>query len=279
MSPSTSKSSPRASVAGAKSPASPAKANWNLINRRWHANFGMFAALTLGLVALSCFAIAHKTPGATAEILKQIHFGKFLPASTRWVWIDLQGLLLLWLIVSGWLIHWKTRKRGAGKIAADSAVSAVILHEGDSPRALAIAQELGKRLSARRQVPILVRFTEHAQVDWTRVATVLVVADAMRSAGADAFVVELGARGGPRLKTSRMAVLWLDGTSAPNPLFDALVARGARPFVPTISAPAEDRVAASEWIDLVVAALAPVAVSQPATSINSPAASSAATPV
>lgn len=266
---------PAARPPGATS-SGPAKANWNLINRRWHANFGMFAALTLGVVAISCFVIAHKTPGATSEILKQIHFGKFLPDSTRWIWIDLQGLLLLWLIVSGWLIHWKTRKRGAGKISADSAISSVVIYEGESARATALAQDLGKRLTARRQVPILVRLSDHAQVDWTRVATVLVLADAAHPAGAAAFQKALAARGAATLKTSRATALTLATFVAPdtsaNPsapaadsaLLAALVARGAKLLAPAQTCAPTDEAAASAWLDSTVSVIAPAAPARPA---------------
>jgi hypothetical protein len=249
----------------ARPSASPAKTNWNLINRRWHANFGMFAALTLGIVALSCFFIAHKTPGATSEIFKQIHFGKFLPAETRWIWIDLQGLLLLWLIVSGWLIHWKTRKRGAGKISADSAISSVIIYEGESARASALAQDLGRRLTARRQVPILVRFADHTQVDWTRVATVLLLPDDDYPTAAAAFHKVLTSRSAPTLKTARASALVLTAAASsapsatPPPLLAALLARGARLAFPVTTCASDDAAAALAWLETAVTTLAPTA--------------------
>lgn len=231
--------------------AGPAKANWNLINRRWHANLGMFAALTLGIVSVSCFVIAHKAPGGIAHVLKAIHFGDFLPASTRWVWIDLQGLLLLWLIVSGWLIHWKSRRRGAGRIAADSAISSVLLYEGDSPRAAAVAHELSRRLASRRHAPVLVRLADHAQVDWSRVASVLVLADSVSPSGAESFVRALSARTAPSMRTTRVAGIDLADGSTPA-LCAALLAKGARSLLPgdTASEPAL-------WQDAVVSALAP----------------------
>ncbi len=242
--------------------ASPSKANWNLINRRWHANFGMFAALTLGLVALSCFPIAHKFPGGTAELLKQIHFGKFLPADLRWIWIDLQGALLLWLIVSGWLIHLKTRRRGAGKISADSAISSVIIHEGDSPRAAARAHALAKALSARRLAPVLVRLGDHAQVDWTRVAHVLCVLDSERPAAAEAFRAALSGRAAPALRSTRVAALdcaAAESAAAPEAdpaLLVALIAKGARPLLaPTATAASATATHGERWSEAVLAAL------------------------
>lgn len=85
--------------------------SWKVRNRRWHANAGMFLAITLGLIALSCPFIAHKSDGRIGEALKAIHYGKFLPDAYRWIWIDLQGLGLGFLVISGWMMHRKAVKR------------------------------------------------------------------------------------------------------------------------------------------------------------------------
>lgn len=96
---------------------------WKAKNRRWHANLGMALAITMGLIALSCPFIAHKGGGGLGEVLKDIHFGKFLPANLRWIWIDGQGLGLLFLVLSGWLMHKKAVKK-ATNVAGDDPTSA-----------------------------------------------------------------------------------------------------------------------------------------------------------
>jgi hypothetical protein len=116
--------------------------NWKLANRVWHANLGMLSAITLGIVALSCPVIAHKWEAG--KFLEQIHYGKFLPAQTRWLWIDGQGFLLGFLIISGLLMHRKSVKKAANTAADDPAVagsSVTLLHlGGDEAGALALAQ-------------------------------------------------------------------------------------------------------------------------------------------
>ncbi|RYD60831.1 MAG: hypothetical protein EOP83_18505, partial [Verrucomicrobiaceae bacterium] len=97
--------------------------NWKAKNRRWHANIGMALAITLGLIALSCPFIAHKSGGELGEFLKNIHYGKFLPADLRWIWIDGQGLGLAFLVFSGWLMHKKAVKK-ATNVAGDDPTSA-----------------------------------------------------------------------------------------------------------------------------------------------------------
>jgi hypothetical protein len=42
-----------------------------------------------------------------------IHYGEFLPATYRWIWIDSQGLLMGLLVLSGWLMHRRAVKRAA----------------------------------------------------------------------------------------------------------------------------------------------------------------------
>lgn len=83
----------------------------------------MALAITLGLIALSCPFIAHKGGGDLGEILKNIHYGKFLPADLRWIWIDGQGLGLAFLVFSGWLMHKKAVKK-ATNVAGDDPTSA-----------------------------------------------------------------------------------------------------------------------------------------------------------
>jgi len=97
--------------------------SWKVKNRRWHANIGMALAVTLGLIALSCPFIAHKGGGQIGEILKNIHYGKFLSDEWRWIWIDGQGLGLAFLVFSGWMMHRKAVKR-ATNVAGDDPTSA-----------------------------------------------------------------------------------------------------------------------------------------------------------
>jgi hypothetical protein len=97
--------------------------NFKTLNRRWHANIGMFLAITMGIIAISCPFIAHKGGGNVGQILKEIHFGEFLPDAYRWIWIDGQGLGLAFLVFSGWLMHKKSVKR-ATDVAGDDPTSA-----------------------------------------------------------------------------------------------------------------------------------------------------------
>ena len=119
-------------------------ANWKLLNRVWHANLGMAAGISLGLIALSCPFIAHKWE--VGKSLKQIHYGEFLPKETRWIWIDSQGLLLAFLVISGLLMHRKSVKKASSVAADDPAVagsSVTILGLGELglARSLATAAE------------------------------------------------------------------------------------------------------------------------------------------
>jgi sulfite reductase alpha subunit-like flavoprotein len=100
--------------------------DWKLSLRRSHANLGILTAITLGLIAVSCFFIAHKPGGkgstleATGKVLKDIHFGKFLPKDLRWIWIDSQGLALFALVGSGWFLHIRERRKRAVEAADPS---------------------------------------------------------------------------------------------------------------------------------------------------------------
>jgi len=97
--------------------------NWKALNRKWHANIGMAFALTMGSIALSCPFIAHKNDLKVGQVLKDIHYGKFIAPQWRWIWIDSQGLGLAFLVASGWLMHRKAVKR-ASNVAGDDPTSA-----------------------------------------------------------------------------------------------------------------------------------------------------------
>ena len=93
--------------------------SWKVKNRRWHANLGMMAAVTLGLIAISCPFIAHKWDGDVDKTLKRIHYGEFLPNHLKWIWIDSQGFFLTFLVASGWLMHKKAVKTASRNAAED----------------------------------------------------------------------------------------------------------------------------------------------------------------
>lgn len=97
--------------------------NWKLLNRVWHANLGMTACITLGVIALSCPFIAHQWDFAFGRALMDIHYGKFLAPSWRWVWTDSQGLLLGFLVISGVLMHRKAVRNAVNKAADDPAAA------------------------------------------------------------------------------------------------------------------------------------------------------------
>lgn len=125
--------------------------SWKVKNRRWHANLGMMAAVTLGLIALSCPFIAHKWDGNVGKTLKRIHYGEFLPPNLKWVWIDSQGFFLAFLVVSGWLMHKKAVKQASRNAAEDPAAagsSVTVLDldgKGSAPAFVAKAQAKGLR--------------------------------------------------------------------------------------------------------------------------------------
>lgn len=116
-------------------------------SRIWHANIGIATAVTLGAIAVSCPFIAHKGDFALGKALMDIHYGKFLPKDWQWVWIDFQGAALLFLIVSGWMIHFRAVKKAAVRAADDPSApgsSVTILWEKGKPEAEAGARHLAK---------------------------------------------------------------------------------------------------------------------------------------
>lgn len=122
-------------------------------SRIWHANVGIAAAFTLGAVAVSCPFIAHKGGDlGIGKALMQIHYGEFLSKEWRWIWIDLQGLALFFLIVSGWLIHFRGNKKAAERAADDPTApgsSVTIVWESGRPEAEAAARKLAQAAEER----------------------------------------------------------------------------------------------------------------------------------
>jgi len=142
--------------------------NWKLTNRVWHANLGMLSAITLGLVALSCPVIAHKWEAG--KFLEDIHYGKFLPPQTRWIWIDGQGFLLAFLIVSGLLMHRKSVKKAASTAADDPAVagsSVTVFGLGADAPVIALTEAAEKAgLRAFRAAPDALASLDLSQERW-----------------------------------------------------------------------------------------------------------------
>jgi hypothetical protein len=114
--------------------------------RIWHANVGIATALTLGAIAISCPFIAHKGGDlAIGKTLMDIHYGKFLPKEWEWLWIDFQGAALLFLIVSGWMIHHRMVKKAATQAADDPSApgsSVTIIWESGRPATQTEARKL-----------------------------------------------------------------------------------------------------------------------------------------
>lgn len=117
-------------------------------SRIWHANVGIATAVTLGAVALSCPFIAHKGGDiGIGKALMNIHYGEFLSKDWRWLWIDFQGFALFFLIVSGWLIHFRGAKKATQQAADDPTApgsSVTILWENGRPEAEATARRLAQ---------------------------------------------------------------------------------------------------------------------------------------
>lgn len=229
--------------------------NWAAVNRRWHANLGMFSAITLGLIALSCFTIAHKVDGGVAHVLKEVHTGKFLPEAYRWIWIDSQGLLLGWLIFSGWLIHHKSRKRGQGKVSVDAPGSLLVLYQGSSPQAHRLAHDLSKRLTAAKGSAALVRTEDHARIDWSKLTAVALILD--QPSEADPFCALIRSPKAPKLRGTRLSTLRLRPQPDSPPLLERWTALGAVPLAPSLDAPSEEDPSVAAWLRSVVAAVQP----------------------
>jgi len=131
--------------------------DWKVLLRRSHANLGILTAITLGVIGLSCFYIAHKPANkdsghyAFGKALRSIHFGDFLPKNWRWVWIDSQGLALVALVGSGWFLHIRERKRRSTEAADPSSPrsSVTIVYASQSGTAEGVARSLSEEAEAR----------------------------------------------------------------------------------------------------------------------------------
>ena len=228
-----------------------------LWSRIWHANVGIAAAFTLGAIALSCPFIAHKggewTIGGVApgKMLIQIHYGKFLPREWTWLWIDLQGAALFFLIVSGWLIHQRAVKKAATRAADDPSApgsSVTIVWEGGRAEAEATARQLAQAAEERglRAFATDSRRYESARLAQERWLVCVLAGDAT------ALPLRLN---GEKLSRLEFAVLGVDTATATRceALSADLAERGAKAFV------APGRLAANNdasWAREIVAHLA-----------------------
>ena len=97
-----------------------AKPRWTypVVLRKGHEWLGLAGTITLGVIAVSCPFIAHGGGAWVGDALKKIHYGEFLPAQWKWLWIDSQGVALGLLVLSGWLMHRRAVKRTAEASAA-----------------------------------------------------------------------------------------------------------------------------------------------------------------
>ena len=226
-------------------------------HRRWHANLGLFSALTLGAIALSCFFFAHRFPGDPGKALKDIHTGKFLPENLRWVWIDSQGLLLGYLIVSGYLMHRRSR-RPAVSVAPEGPGSLLVLYGSQTGNAQSVAARLGRVAEAAGFGAHVLPMDSWALVDSTTYRRLAVVTsttgDGEFPDHARAFWAHLSTLPAGAWAGLEYAVLGLGDRSYPEFCragreFDRrLEELGATRVLPRVDADADFEGAASAWI-------------------------------
>jgi TRAP-type C4-dicarboxylate transport system permease small subunit len=120
------------------------KPRWTLpvLLRKSHEWLGLAGTVTLGLIALSCPFIAHGGGAQVGDALKKIHYGEFLPAQHKWIWIDAQGLILGLLVITGWMMHRRAVKRAAEAAAAKA--KAEVLAQVKAEQAAAKAKAVPK---------------------------------------------------------------------------------------------------------------------------------------
>ena len=236
--------------------------NWASLNRRSHALIGIVSVVTLGIIALSCFPIAHKDMrGAVGNFLVDVHKGKFLPGDWRWIWIDSQGLFLLWLVVSGYILHRKVKKRRVQQIEdADGRV--LILFGTQTGNSESVANKLGRKLTAAG-VPVRVaNFSEYGFLDLskeTRVAAITsTYGEGQMPDDALAFWKSLCSPKARRLDTMEFAVLGLGDSSyekfcqAAKDLDKRLENLGAKRALPRVDCDLDFAEPSAKWIDAVV---------------------------
>jgi len=231
--------------------------NWKLLTRRWHANIGIFSAITLGTIALSCFFIAHAKDVGIGKALMEIHYGKFLPPSTRWIWIDSQGLFLLGLVVSGWAIHYKARKqRKEAEAPGAPAGSLLVLYDSQTGAAEKVARTFNAEAESRGFRAFVTDMAKYRHDDLPAERWVFIVSGA--PANGQVFRQFISGPRAPKLKELNFSVLAMQENGAPpaGEEFDAKLEKlGASRLHARVDCTAEDEKAPRAWMDAVFATL------------------------
>lgn len=235
------------------------KWTWKLFNRRWHANLGIFSAITLGVIAISCFFIAHAEKGAVRKTLEDIHFGKFLPRDLRWIWIDSQGAMLLGLVVSGWFMHYKAKKKQAENEAPGApSGSLLVLFDARSSAAEKIARKFNAEAEARGFRAFVSDMAQYRHADLEAERWVFVVTGGAAEAPANAktFRQFVASKDAPQLKQTNFAVLAIDDGAGDGEEFERRFEKlGAARLHPRATCAADDEKAAQAWMNSILAKL------------------------
>jgi sulfite reductase alpha subunit-like flavoprotein len=235
---------------------------WKLFNRRWHANLGIFSAITLGVIALSCFFIAHAEKGGVRKTLEQIHFGKFLSPNLRWIWIDSQGAMLLGLVVSGWFMHYKAKKKRVEESAPGApSGSLLVLFDSRTGAAEKLARKFNAEAEARgfRAFVTDMAHYRHADLEAERWLFVITGAPADAPVNAKTFRQFVADKKAPRLKETGFAVLAIaesPDAKVGDDLDQRFVQLGASRLHPRTTCAADDEKAAQAWMNSILAKLA-----------------------
>ncbi len=222
--------------------------------RKSHAWVGIFSAITLGIIAISCFPIAHKWDGF-GKTLADIHMGKFLPNAYRWIWIDSQGLLLLGLVVSGWLMHRSPSRRAARKKGEGGLL---ILFGSQTGNGEALAMKLHRKLLSAGCANRVAGMSENGFFDLSKEDRLCLICsttgDGEMPENATALWESLSRSDAPLLPNLQYAVLGLGDRSyarfnSAAVAFDRrLVELGARRVCDSVLCDADYSKVSSEWI-------------------------------
>jgi sulfite reductase (NADPH) flavoprotein alpha-component len=235
--------------------------SWASLNRKSHALIGIISVFTLGVIALSCFPIAHKGFGAAGNFLVDVHKGKFLPDNLRWIWIDSQGLFLLWLVVSGYVLHRKVKKRRAQQIE-DSDGRVLVLFGTQTGNSEAVANRLARKLTAAGVPSRVANFSEYGFLDLSRETRLAAVTSTYGEGempdDAAEFWKSLCSPKARQLDALHFTVLGLGDSSyekfcqAAKDLDRRLEELGARRIHPCVCCDVDFAEPSSAWIDAVV---------------------------
>jgi sulfite reductase (NADPH) flavoprotein alpha-component len=247
--------------------------NWSSLNRKSHALIGIVSVVTLGIIALSCFPIAHDGMGPAGNFLVDIHKGKFLPGDWRWIWIDSQGLFLLWLVISGYVLHRKVKKRRVQQLE-DADGRALILFATQTGNSESVAQKLGRKLAAVGVPARVANFSEYGFLDLSRETRVAAITstygEGQMPDDALAFWKSLCSPKARQLDTVEFAVLGLGDSSyekfceAAKDLDKRFEDLGAKRIHPRVDCDVDFADASAKWIDSLVELWKPAEGSAPA---------------